>query len=186
VDLASYADLAVRLANTGTGRRSDELATPEGYRTLVGDTPFLNGRVTSADLEALRLLRAEFRLIFTGAASGDDAAAVDRLNALLARHPIHPQLVRHDGQHWHVHLTESGSTADKYAAGAIAGLVHVVNDSGTSRLGVCAADDCGRAFIGVTPVRKHPYCSEKCSPQASVRALRVQHGRRGRTSTAAS
>ena len=59
MDLTSYADLAVRLANSANqgGRGGDGLATVESYRTLVADRPHLVGRVTAGDLEALRLLR---------------------------------------------------------------------------------------------------------------------------------
>ena len=148
MDLTSYADLAVRLVNTAEpGRRDDGLASVESYRDLVSDRPHLGGRVTTNDVEALRLLRGELRLVFAAAA-------------------------RHDGQGWHVHLVESGSAADRYAAGAIAGLTGLVTASGTDRLGVCAASECERVLIASRPGGKH-YCSEQCAPKANVRALRA-------------
>ena len=98
MDLTSYADLAVRLVNTAElGRRGDGLVSAESYRDLVSDRPHLGGRVTTSDLEALRLLRDELRLIFAAAAERDEAGVVGRLNALLTRHPIHQQITRHDG-----------------------------------------------------------------------------------------
>ena len=173
MDLTSYADLAVRLVNTAEpGRRDDGLASVESYRDLVSDRPHLGGRVTTNDVEALRLLRDELRLIFAAAAERDEAGVVGRLNALLTRHPIHQQITRHDGQGWHVHLVESGSAADRYAAGAIAGLTGLVTASGTDRLGVCAASECERVLIASRPGGKH-YCSEQCAPKANVRALRA-------------
>jgi Putative stress-induced transcription regulator/CGNR zinc finger len=172
VDPTSYADLAVRLVNTAEpGRRGDGLASVESYRDLVADRPHLGGRVTTNDVEALRLLREELRLIFAAAARRDEAEVAGRLNALLTRHPIHQQITRHDGQNWHVHLVESGSAADRYAAGAIAGLTGVVTTSGTDRLGVCAAAGCERVLITGLAGDKH-YCSERCVPKANVRALR--------------
>jgi len=186
VDLNSYADLAVRLANSANqgGRCGDGLATVESYRALVADRPHLVGRVTPGDLEALRLLRDELRLIFTAAERCDGALVAERLNALLTRHPIHQQIVSHDGQHWHIHLVESGSAADRHAAGAIAGLTGLVTESGTERLGVCAAAGCERVFIAARPAAEKPYCSEQCKPRASVRALHTPG--RGSASTAAS
>jgi len=173
VDLTSYADLAVRLVNTAEpGRRDDGLASVESYRDLVSDRPHLGGRVTTNDLEALRLLREELRLIFAAAAPRDEAEAVSRLNALLTRHPIHQQITRHDGQNWHVHLVESGSAADRHAAGAIAGLTGLVTTSGTDRLGICAAAGCERVLITTRAGGEH-YCSEQCAPKANVRALRA-------------
>ena len=120
----------------------------EAYRALVADPQHLGSRVTATDLEALRLLRTELRLIFTAATGGERPQVADRLNALLTRHPIHQEIVRHDGQRWHVHLVESGSTADRHAASAIAGLAGLVTGSGIDRLGICEAEGCGRAFIG--------------------------------------
>ena len=174
MDLNSYADLAVRLVNTTSqGRESgDGLATVESYRALVEDRPHLAGKVTPGDLEALRLLREELGLIFAAANRGDGAQVAERLNALLIRHPIHQQIVSHDGQHWHIHLVESGSAADRHAAGAIAGLTGLVTTSGTDRLGICAAANCERAFIATCPSAEKRYCSEQCKPKASVRSLR--------------
>ncbi len=99
MDLNSYAELAVRLVNTsdaGAGRQ-DELATVEAYRALMADRAPLCARVTGADLDALRELRSQLRLIFGSCTAGDGDAAAARLNALLARHPVHPEIARHDG-----------------------------------------------------------------------------------------
>ena len=190
MDLNSYADLAVRLVNSANhGRDSgDGLATVESYRALVADRPHLAGRVTAADLEALRLLRAELQLIFAAADGGDAAQVAERLNALLTRHPIHQELASHDSQQWHLHLVESGSAADRHAAGAIAGLTGVVTASGIDRFGTCEAEGCGRAFIGTGASAGRPYCSDGCKPKAKVRALRApgQGSGQGPPSTAAS
>jgi predicted RNA-binding Zn ribbon-like protein len=190
VDLNSYADLAVRLVNTTRqGRGSgDGLATVESYRAVVADRPHLAGKVTATDLEALRLLRDELWLIFAAADRGDAAQVAVRLNALLARHPIHSELVSHDSQAWHIHLVESGSAADRHAAGAVAGLTGLLTESGTGRFGTCEAPGCGRAFIGTCRSAEKRYCSDGCKPKAKVRALRAHgHGSgQGPPSTAVS
>lgn len=187
MDLNSYADLAVRLVNTADrGRhRGDGLATVEAYRALVADRPHLAGKVTAGDLETLRLLRGELRLIFAAAGRSDAADVAGRLNALLAQHPIHQQIVSHDGQPWHIHLVDSGSAADRHAAGAIAGLTALVAESGPGRLGVCAAPGCERVFIGTSSSPGPRYCSDQCMPKATVRALRTPGQGRGPASTAA-
>jgi len=190
VDLKSYADLAVRLVNStnqGLGC-GDALATVESYRGLMADRPHLAGKVTGTDLEALRLLREELLLIFTAADRGEAGQVAERLNALLARHPIHTELVSHDGQQWHIHLVESGSAADRHAAGAIAGLTGLVTESGTGRFGICEAEGCGRAFADTGSSAEKRYCSEGCKPKAKVRALRAHgHGSgQGPRSTAVS
>lgn len=180
MDLASYTELAVRLVNSGapTEHGRDALASVEGYRSLVADRPHLCGGVSPSDLEALRLLRAELRLIFEAAAARREAEVADRLNALLSRYPVHPQIVRHDGQPWHVHLVNSGSVADRHAAAAVAGLTSLVTDSGADRLGICAGTGCERVFAEHGPGRPRRYCSEACASRANVRALRTR-GRGG-------
>jgi predicted RNA-binding Zn ribbon-like protein len=189
VDLISYADLAVRLVNSAEPgrRRDDQLTSVESYRDLVSGWPHLAAKVTTNDLEALRLLREELRQIFAAAARQDDAQVAERLNALLTRHPIHQQLASHDGKRWHVHLVDSGSAADKHAAGAIAGLTGLVAGSGTDRLRSCAAAGCERVFIA-RAAGDAPYCSDRCAPKANVRALRApgRGSNQGPPSTAAS
>jgi predicted RNA-binding Zn ribbon-like protein len=188
VDLASYAELAVRLVNTVRHGSDDGLATVESYRSLIADSPHLSGRVTAGDLEALRLLREELRLIFSAGARREDGQVIERLNALLARHPLHPELAAHDGQPWHLHLVPSGSAADRYAAAAVAGLTALVTESGTGRLRRCAGRDCRRFFIDHSPGLDRQICSDQCNRQASVRTLRARGRGNGsrRTSTAAS
>ncbi len=141
MDLTSYAELAVRLVNTGDAGDGghDELATIEAYRALMADRAYLRARTAPGDLDALRQLRTELRLIFAACIAGNDEDAAARLNALLARHPIHPEIARHDGQPWHLHHAESGSAADQYAAGAVLGLTRVVTELGTDRLRRCEA-----------------------------------------------
>jgi predicted RNA-binding Zn ribbon-like protein len=165
VDLNSYAELAVRLVNTagGGGETGDRLASLDGLRDLVADREHLNKGITRNDLEALRALRTEFRAFFVACSQGDGEDAAAQLNALLIQHPVHPQLSGHDGQAWHVHYTESGSVADKYAAGATMGLAVVLSDLGLDRFGICRAPGCGGVFIDSDGNSGRAYCSEKCA-----------------------
>ena len=178
VDLTTYAELAVRLANTAAydDDNTDKLTTMDGLRALVADRQHLNGG-TRSDLEALRELRSEFRQIFEACAAGNGADAADRLNSLMIQHPVHPQLSGHDGQPWHVHFTDSGSVADKYAAGAAMGLAVRITDLGIERFGVCQAPPCLGVFIDTTTNRSRRYCSDRCMSRANVTAFRAR--RRG-------
>ncbi len=187
MDLSSYAELAVRLVNTDDpaypGR--DGLRDLEALSALVADRPHLNVRATRNDLDALRQLRAELRKIFTAAAEGDGGEAVEMLNALLIQHPIHPQISGHDGQRWHLHLTESGSVADKYAAGAVMGLAVLATDLGTDRLGLCQAASCNGVFLDTTTNRSRRYCSDRCASRSNVAAYRARRQRGEEGGTAA-
>jgi len=173
VDLTSYAELAVRLVNTSDagGGHQDELATVEAYRALMVDRAALCARVSLADLDALRELRSQLRLIFAACAAADGDGAAARLNGLLARHPIHPEIARHDGGTWHLHHADSGSVADRYAAGAVLGLTIVITNLGTDRLRHCEAPSCPNVLVDMTPDRSRGYCGDRCAAKASVTAL---------------
>jgi predicted RNA-binding Zn ribbon-like protein len=192
VNLTSYAELAVRLVNTDCpehGHR-DGLVTVDGYRAFTAGMPQLNSRVTLGDLEALAHLKAELRLIFTAAAAaqGDEVAA--RLNALLIRYPFHPEIARHEGESWHLHLAESGSAADKYATRAVVGLTGIVTQMGPERLGSCADTDCQGVFIDASTNRSRRFCSDRCAAKARANVTAFPGRRRSqdarRASTAAS
>ncbi len=138
MNLSSYAELAVRLANTAVQAdgEPDCLSSTAACSKAFSDsitTPF-----TRQDLAVLEHLRTEFTAIFTSAATGDGHAAINRLNALLVQFPIQPELVGHDDQRWHVHLAAHGSASDQFAAGAIIGVALTVSLYGVSRLGICA------------------------------------------------
>lgn len=186
MDLTSYAELAVRLVNTAihADDEPDLLGAPEAFRLFVADRPHLAGQVTRHDLDVLRLLRAEFSRIFAAAAEGADACAVERMNAMLVQHPIHPMLVSHETARWHLHLSETGSVADRYAAGAIIGLAVLVAQFGVNRLGVCAIASCHGVFIDASTNRSRRYCADHCTARTNVTAIGAQR-RAGNTASAA-
>jgi predicted RNA-binding Zn ribbon-like protein len=181
VDLTSYAELAVRLANAVAdgGQESapsdhpDSISDLDGLRLLLIAQQFPDTRATRSDLEALRALRIELRQIFGACAGGNDGEAVDRLNSLLIRHPVHPQITGHDDQPWHLHLTQSGSVADRYAAASSMGLAMALTQLGTGRLKVCATAGCGGVFIDTSPSRSRRYCPQRCSGPGNVTAFRA-------------
>jgi predicted RNA-binding Zn ribbon-like protein len=176
VDLSSYAELAVRLVNTASlGHEGGDLLTStDGLRLLVADREHLNHGISRADLASLRMVREEFRGFFVACSQGNGTDAADRLNELLIRYPVHPQLSGHDGQPWHVHYTESGSMSDKYAAGAAMGLAVRLADLGLERFGVCQAAPCMGVFIDTSVNRTRRYCSDRCASRANVTAYRAR------------
>ena len=181
MDLTAYAELAVRLANAANGEEeaaegtnNHNIDTLDGLRSMLTDLQFPDSPVTHGDLDAMRVLRIEFRKIFAASARGNDAEAVERLNALLVRHPVHPEFSRHDDQPWHLHLAQGGGVADRYAAGSAMGLAMLLAQLGTDRLGVCAAPSCQRVFIDASTNRSRRYCGDRCASRANVTALRAR------------
>jgi predicted RNA-binding Zn ribbon-like protein len=187
VNLSSYAELAVRLANSAVQApgEPDTLGTPAACASTLGDC--LAGPVTRRDLVVLQHLRDEFAAIFTAAATGEDETAIARTNALLIQYPIQPELVSHDDQRWHVHLAAHGSVADQLAGGAIIGLALTVSLYGVNRLGVCGIASCRRVFIDSSPGRSRRYCTEHLTAKGNVSTLHRQPATEpGRATPAAS
>jgi predicted RNA-binding Zn ribbon-like protein len=189
VNLSSYTELAVRLANSAV-RAEDEvdpLSSAEAFSAFVAGYPALEGPVYRYDLEALRALRTEFIEIFAAAAGGNDVEAMNRMNALLIRHPVHPELVSHDDQRWHVHLARSGSICERYAAGAVIAISLIVSQYGVNRLGVCAIASCQRVFVDASPNQSRRYCADHAATKTNVTAIRrADNGTATRTATVAS
>jgi len=172
VNLSSYAELAVRLANTAVlaDGEPDPLTSLDACTKTFSDSIAAN--VTQRDLAVLSYLRDELSAIFSSAATGDGQAAVDRLNGLLVQFPIQPELVSHDEQRWHVHLASQGAASDQLAAGAIIGLALTISLHGVSRLGTCAIASCPRVFVDSSPNISRRYCAEH-GPRGNVSALRT-------------
>jgi predicted RNA-binding Zn ribbon-like protein len=173
VNLSSYAELAVRLANTAAEAdgEADVLSSTAACEMTFSDC--IAGPVSRRDLTVLQFVRGEFSAIFTAAAGGNDRAAVGRLNALLIQFPIQPELVSHDDQRWHVHLARQGSASDRLAAGAIIGIALTISLYGVSRLGVCAIASCPRVFVDASPNLSRRYCAEHAA-RGNVSTLRTQ------------
>jgi predicted RNA-binding Zn ribbon-like protein len=175
VNLASFAELAVRLVNSAVcDSDADPLRSREAFREFVADRPFLAVPVDQHDLDRLRLLRAELTAIFTSAAGGAGQAAVDRLNGLLMNHPAHPVIVSHGGERWHLHLSESGTVTDRYATASATSLALLVSQLGPERLGICAIASCDRVFIDGSSNKSRRYCRAHSAARSTVTSLRQE------------
>ncbi len=172
MNLSSYAELAVRLANTAVqvDGEPDALSSTAACEKTFSDC--IAAPVSRHDLVVLEYLRAELGAIFTTAAAGNEPAAVGRLNALLIQFPVQPELVSHDDQRWHVHLARQGSASDRLAAGAVIGIALTISLYGVSRLGVCAIASCPGVFIDASPNRSRRYCAEHVA-SGNVSTLRT-------------
>ena len=68
---------------------------------------------------------------------------MERLNALLAKHPVTPYIAGHDStgpDRWHMHVADrESSVSELLIAESLMGLSTLVCDLGATRLGVCDA-----------------------------------------------
>jgi predicted RNA-binding Zn ribbon-like protein len=174
VDLLRYADASAALLNA-------DLLHVDGLLAHLAGRPGLQRRATDRDCMLLRKLQRELRPVFDAAAAARVDAAVNGLNALLAQHPVSPQLTVTGSGSWAVVGVALGagsqSVAELLTAEALLGLLEVVSRLGVDRLGVCAAARCARVFVDTSPNHTRRYCSERCATRANVAAYRAR--RRG-------
>ncbi|MBB3042082.1 CGNR zinc finger domain-containing protein [Nocardioides soli] len=167
MDFIRYAEAAASLLNA-------DLSEVGGLTACLHDRPRLQERATDRDCMLLRRLQRELRPVFDAGTAGDVAGVTDGLNALLARHPITPQLSDHDGQGLHLHVATGVGVAEQLVGESILGLAMLVCDLGADRLGVCSSAPCTNVFVDASPNRSRRYCSDRCSSRANVAAYRAR------------
>lgn len=169
MNLASFAELAVRLVNSrACDQDTDPLRSCEAFRDFVADRPFLAVPVTQYDLDRLRQLRTELGGVFCHVVNGGVPAAVERLNALMMIHPVQPVLVTHDGEPLHMHLAENGSVTDRYAATSVISVGLLLSQHGAERLRICAIASCDLVFIDGSSNRSRRYCADHSAARTNV------------------
>ncbi|MFD3942299.1 CGNR zinc finger domain-containing protein [Streptomyces sp. NPDC058579] len=187
MELAEYAEYAVRLVNTeAPAKGQDSLSSVEVVKELFGPAAQMARRVTDADLTRFRAVRARLRGVFVAADAGDHTRTVDLLNSLLLEFPVSPQISGHDQiddegrPRWHMHLADHSSNATTgYAALCAMGLAFHLTAYGPGRLGLCEAAPCRNAYLDTSTNRSRRYCSDRCATRANVAAYRARKRQEG-------
>ncbi|MEU7578125.1 CGNR zinc finger domain-containing protein [Streptomyces sp. NPDC041068] len=100
----------------------------------------------------------------------------DTVNALLAQASSSPRISLHDGRpHFHYSAPAADPAAHVRALTA-AGLAYVVCFADAQRLGRCARDGCGIAYVDTSRNGRRTYCSVRCANNDAV----ARHRSRGR------
>ncbi|WNI17937.1 CGNR zinc finger domain-containing protein [Actinacidiphila sp. ITFR-21] len=182
MELARYADYAVRLVNSEQPLRgTDTLTSVDAVRELFG-AGGQAARAADADVPRLRGVRTRLRGVFEAADEGDEVRAVDLLNQLMLEFPVSPRISGHDHLNedtgrpdWHLHLAEQATTAGAgYSASACMGLAVQLTSLGVDRLGICEALPCRNAYVDTSTNRSRRYCSDRCATRANVAAYRAR------------
>lgn len=199
VHTQSILRLITALANSDLDRESissetdvRDFALAHGFSAPV--------RVTADDIPGLRSMRERLRTVFAevgetaeadGAAEADSttaadstnaadgttvARAADLANALFQETRSLPQLQRHDGWGWHLHaVPNEAGIAVRTAADIAIALADAVIDGEVSRIGRCAADDCGALFVDLSRNRSKRFCDRgNCANRTHVAAYRAR------------
>jgi predicted RNA-binding Zn ribbon-like protein len=165
----------VDLVNTAPQGDDDErLSDLAALRTFVERHEISEvGRLGRADLDAVRALRGRFRQVFL---AGEQRAAVDLVNAIVAEARTTPRLTDHDGYDWHVHYFAPGATlAEHLAADGGMALAFVLAAGELDRLRTCEAPNCERVLVDLSRNRSRRYCdSRTCGNRLHVAAYRAR------------
>jgi len=171
MDFVRYADRSAGLVNADLGDASSLIS-------FLEDRSWLHDAVSDRDAAVLRRFVRELRPVFEASNAGDEQAVVDRLNTLLAKHPVTPHIAGHGGrggERWHMHVADRQSTVSELlVAESLMGLSTLVCDLGATRLGVCDASGCESVFVDTSPNQSRRYCSDRCSSRANVAAYRAR------------
>jgi CGNR zinc finger/Putative stress-induced transcription regulator len=166
-------DCVVDLVNTapsaGTEERLSDLAALAAFvaEHQVSEV----GKLTEADLRAVRALRSALGAVFD---CDDDASAAAAVNPLVAGAGVTPRLTDHDGYSWHIHYFVPGaSLAEHLATDCGMALAHVVAAGERERLRRCAAPDCRQVLVDLSRNRSKRYCDARtCGNRLHVAAYR--------------
>jgi predicted RNA-binding Zn ribbon-like protein len=174
MDFVRYAEQAARLVNA-------DLTDAGRLVAFLADRPRLQPSVTEKDTAALRRFVRELRHVFEASDARAEGAVVDRLNRLLAKHPVTPYISGHGpgpepgGRRWHLHVADrQSSVGEQLVAESLLGLSTLVCGLGATRMGVCHASPCLNVFVDTSPNRSRRYCSDRCSSRANVAAYRAR------------
>jgi predicted RNA-binding Zn ribbon-like protein len=170
----------VELINTGRSGAGEELSLPDV--ASFGRRYAFHGRAAApADVPRLRAHRARLDAIVVACEAGDQAAAIELLNALLAETGAIPQIVVHDGRGPHTHVSRPAAPlADRMAAHFAMGLAGLVVDGEADRLRSCASPACRDVFVDLSRNRSRRYCdSRTCGNRLHVAAYRARRAAAG-------
>jgi predicted RNA-binding Zn ribbon-like protein len=155
------------------------IAVPEHLATTADLAGFLEQhdidwprRISHADLEEVRSLRAEVRELFTAESPGK---ATEILNGLLDKARVNMQLRRDKGGariDWSLDSSEPLVEALRSAVAVSA--AHLATDFGFERLRVCGADPCADVFLDVSKRGEQRFCGPRCATRVRVAAHRAR------------
>jgi predicted RNA-binding Zn ribbon-like protein len=159
---------AVELANSGL--EPDTMSTVEDLDRFFVDYLYTGSHEhTTAELDAVRALRAPLRALFTS--TREDAVAT--VNQMLADAKALPQLVRHGDVDWHVHAVGAEAPlATRIVVETAMAMVDVIRADEMSRFSTCADEDCEGIVLDLSRNRSRRFCSTACGNRNAVAAYR--------------
>lgn len=153
------------------GEQLADLAALDVYLNSFGWT----GRRDRDDAELRSVHRLRARLGDIWAATDDEEATVEKVNALLRETKASPWLTRHlENPDWHLHLGAPDDPLSQRMGAEIAmALADLIRGGELRRLKVCAAPDCTAVLTDLSRNRSKIFCDTgNCGNRQHVAAYR--------------
>jgi len=175
-DLLEALTASAELINTGRSAAGEGLRDVADVQAFGDRYAFHGTGAGPKDVARLRAHRRRLDAIAASCESGDDEAAVEMLNALLAETGAVPQIVAHDGRGPHIHVSRTAAPlADRIAAHLAMGLAELVVSGESERVRSCASPSCREVFVDLSRNRSRRYCdSRTCGNRLHVAAYRAR------------
>jgi hypothetical protein len=175
-DLLEALAAGAELINTGRAPSGDGLRSVADVQAFGDRYAFHGIPGGPGDVPRLRAHRARLDAVAVACESGDDAAAVEMLNALLAETGAVPQIVAHDDRGPHIHVSRPAAPlSDRIAAHLAMGLAELVVAGESQRVRSCASPSCRDVFVDLSRNRSRRYCdSRTCGNRLHVAAYRAR------------
>jgi predicted RNA-binding Zn ribbon-like protein len=126
---------------------------------------------TAAELREVRALRSRLRRLWY--ADTDEVVAI--VNGLLRESQALPQLIRHDGEPYHLHaVPRDAPLATRMAVEAAMAMADLVRMGELDRLRLCDHPDCDKVLVDLSKNRSRRFCGTGCGNRAAVRAYRAR------------
>jgi predicted RNA-binding Zn ribbon-like protein len=169
-DTTAALGAAVALVNSAV--EPDTLTTRAQLDAFLIEHGYSGARAgDAAELESVRALRGPLRELLTS----DRDEAVRIVNRMLAEHDVRPQLVRHDGWDYHLHVVAADAPlADQIAVETAMAMGDVIRADELSRLAVCADTACGGLVLDLSRNRSRRFCSTACGNRVAAAAYRAR------------
>lgn len=176
------AALAAAAAFVNTDRDSgDLLPDPAALARFLDEQEFSGTRDgTREELDAVRALRPRLRAAWEAAQDPTDVEAVVAVvNDLFTEGRALPQVVRHGGWDWHLHLTPADAPlVDRMGTEAAMAITDLIRSGDLDRLKLCEADDCDDVLADLSRNRSRRFCDTTCANRMHAAAYRQRQAQR--------
>ncbi|GGI06156.1 CGNR zinc finger domain-containing protein [Egicoccus halophilus] len=166
-------DGAAALVNTARGGE-ERLTDPDALATFL-DRERYSGtrRGDGAELATVRDLRDRIARLWD---TEDVDQVVGIVNRVLSDAHALPQLIRHDGWDWHLHLTpRDAPLVDRIGTEIAMAVADLIRAQDLERLKRCAGEDCDAVFVDLSRNRSRRFCDlGNCANRAHVAAYRAR------------